>query len=114
MFSRVVYHAKALWFTASIGNLFSWHGRKAYPYPGISLTFCRDVLPLEQVFQVLIPWQTWMPQALTCLNSVNPCELSAHQGILFHMILRACPAPPLPLPPFHKAMTAKNRFLNVI
>ena len=42
-FLRVVCGANAkhaLWFAAAIGNMqFSQHGRWAYPYPGISLTF---------------------------------------------------------------------------
>ena len=50
----------ALWFAAAVGDMqFSWLGRWAHPYLGISLTFqqCRDVLPYEEVklFQALIP-----------------------------------------------------------
>ena len=85
---RVVCRAKekhAFWFAAAISNMqFSQHGGWAHPYTGISLTFwqCRDVLPLDQKcskhWPSLIPWQTWILWALTCLISINSCELSTY------------------------------------
>ena len=64
----------------SATHSFSWHGRWAHPYPGISLTFwqCRDVLHLEQKCSKHWTQQTWMLQACTCLISVFPHELSAY------------------------------------
>ena len=71
----------ALWFAAAIGNIISWHGRWAHPYPGISPTFwqCRDVLTLEQKSSK--HWSSLNPGKLRRhkhLISVNPHERFAY------------------------------------
>ena len=66
---------RALWFAAAIGNIISWHGRWAHPYPGISPTFWCSTFRTE-VFQALIPIDPLANLDAMSTYLLIPCEHS--------------------------------------